>query len=172
MKRRKLAKWFNGIHFDLSGFFCCCFFLNRYYFSLTRCRNNFGCSFYTFWYYLFYLFWLHLKSFYARKFDLKSIFVLFSIVSRVRANLTRQNFKTNWLCEFSKLVHWVWKASERQSLSTSTSLPLLQLTPAATTKFSLSLSLDVLSLDQRNSGKFRLTLFGKFGWREWSSCCV
>jgi len=37
-----------------------------------------------------------------------------SAESALKANASRRNFKTNWLCGFSKLVHSVRKASGKQ----------------------------------------------------------
>lgn len=105
----------------------------------------------------------------AREYFLKSIFSAFSCQLLTRswseANATRQNFKTNWQCEFSKLVHWVWKASERQSLSLV--LPQSQLTQAALRV--LLRSLEFALSWPANSGKFCLALFGKFSWRAFAA---
>lgn len=104
----------------------------------------------------------------------KSIFSVFSCQLLTRswseANATRQNFKTNWQCEFSKLVHWVWKASERQSLSLVLLLlvlPQSQLTQAALRV--LLRSLEFALSWPANSGKFCLALFGKFSWRAFAA---
>lgn len=110
----------------------------------------------------------------AREYFLKSIFSVFSCQLLTRswseANATRQNFKTNWQCEFSKLVHWVWKASERQSLSLVLLLlvlPQSQLTQAALRV--LLRSLEFALSWPANSGKFCLALFGKFSWRAFAA---
>lgn len=122
-----------------------------------------------------YLFFLHTQWFFFWRVNIfwKSIFSVFSCQLLARswseANATRQNFKTNWQCEFSKLVHWVWKASERQSLSLLLVLvlPQSQLTQAALRV--LLRSLEFALSWPANSGKFCLALFGKFSWRAFAA---